>query len=177
MKIVYLISISNLILSSAVQAQSIQEWENCTNKIGRSLNTLEIGNIGYEQELKKHCGVRPATHITQDKLANSIAYDLIQANQWKVKFQQLLKKDYIAVQSALSVSGTMQNNGNWWVGSGYNPQGAGVDQAAIAINTKTHQVLAVYVKAGVLQTYGFDENTQDVPEKLWQWMSGKTAAG
>lgn len=168
---------ASMILPFSVHAQSIQDWEKCANRFGATINVLEIGNFNYEEEIKKHCGERPSSDITQDKLASYLASDVIQATQWKVKFQKLIKKDYAAVRSSLTVSATMQREGDWYVGSGYDPRGAGSEQAVIAVNIKSQQVLAAYISSGVLYLYGFDENSQNVPEQLWQWISVQTAAG
>lgn len=177
MKISHTLMLIGLALPFTVQAQSIQDWEKCADKVGSTLNVLEIGNIGYEQEIKIRCGERPSTTISKDKLVNSLASDVIKASQWKSRFQKLTLKDYAAVQASLTVSGPMQREGDWLVGSGYDPKGAGSEQAIIAVNTRNNKVMAAYVSAGVLHTYGFDENSKDVPEKFWQWMLGKTAAG
>jgi len=161
-----------------VQAQTLQAWEKCVEKVGQTIDTFEVGNIGYENEIKKQCGVRPATTITQNQFEKSLPSDLIVSTNWKERFQKLMGKQYENIKSSLTVSSPMQRDGNWFVGNGYDPRDGGSSKAIIAINPRTNKVLAAYIDAtGALHFYGFNENSKDLPKKLTHWLSEESAAG
>ncbi|TCM61196.1 hypothetical protein EC844_12949 [Acinetobacter calcoaceticus] len=164
--------------SFTAQAQSLENWEQCAFKVGEVIEILEIGNIGYEQEVKKQCGLRPTPRIEISQLEAKLPFDVIQAEPWKQKFQQLTGKGYDDVKLSLTVSSAMQRDGDWLVGKGHDSQGGDSSKAVIAVNSKTGKVLAIYADVtGVLEMYGFDVNSKGIPEKLWQWLSEETGAG
>jgi hypothetical protein len=160
-----------------VQAKTLQQWEQCADKAGRSVNVQEVGNIGYEAEIKKQCGTRPVATAGMVKPDGKLPYDVIQAEPWKKKFQQIAGKQYTDVKQSLVVSSPMQREGDWLVGSGYDPKGAGASKAVIAVNTKTGKVMALMSSYDGVEYFGFDENTKNLPRKLQQWITEEVAAG
>ena len=102
---------------------------------------------------------------------------MVQAAPWKARFQQLTGKRYQAIKESLAVSSEMQRQGDWLVGSGYDPRGAGASKAVIAVNTKTGKVMAAYNDSRKTQFFGFNQNSKGVPAKVWQWVSDESAAG
>lgn len=177
MKSSYLLITAALALPTLAQAKTIQEWEKCANKIGSTLNIVETGNAGFEQEIKRQCGVRPATTIPASQLQGRLAFDAFQAAPWKDKFMQLTQKDYAEIQAALTVSTPLQQNGDWVVGEGYNPQAGGSGKAIIAINIKTAKVLVGHIDIhSAVRTYGFDSNSKTLPASLKKWFTEATQA-
>ncbi|WP_353171053.1 hypothetical protein [Acinetobacter rudis] len=178
MKILSPLIIAVFSLPVITHAKSLQSWEQCIERVGKTIDIAEVGNIGYEQEVVKQCGTRPIVPIEINKLGDKLPFDVIQAAPWKEKFQKLTQKDYKNIQTALTVSSSMQPDGDWMIGHGHDPQGGNTSKAVIAINTKTAKVLAVYADVtGVRNLYGFNENSKDVPQKLLQWLSDETGVG
>lgn len=178
MKILTPLIIAVFSLPVITHAKSLQSWEQCRDKVGNSIDISEVGNIGYEQELVKQCGDRPVMPIAANKLGESLPFDVVQATPWADQFKKLTGKGYTELKSSLTVSSKMQREGDWIVGSGYDPQGGNTSKAIIAINTKTNKVIAVYADvAGELKLYGFNHDSKGVPEKVWQWLSSETGAG
>ena len=177
MKIVIFLLAGMLITPIVAQAKTPQQWADCADKVGRTIDVQEVGNIGYESEIKSKCGTRPVSTTGMAKPDGKHPHDVIQAAPWKARFQQLVGKSYANLTSALVVSSAMQRQGDWLVGSGYDPRGAGSSKAVIAINTKTGKVMAAYsdTEDGV-KFFGFDENTKGVPSKFSQWVA-ESAAG
>lgn len=83
------------------EAKTLQQWEQCADKAGRSVNVQEVGNIGYEAEIKRQCGTRPVATVGMAKPDGKLPYDVIQAEPWKKKFQQLTGKEYTKVKTLL----------------------------------------------------------------------------
>ncbi|MDR0236163.1 hypothetical protein [Acinetobacter sp.] len=175
-KITFLL-VGLLAIPFVAQAKTLQQWEQCADKAGRSVNVQEVGNIGYEAEIKKQCGTRPVATVGMVKPDGKLPYDVIQAEPWKKKFQQLTGKEYTKVKTSLVVSSAMKREGDWLIGSGYDPKGAGASKAVIAVNTKTGKVMALMSSYDGVQYFGFDENTKNIPQKLQQWISEEVAAG
>ena len=177
MKKMYLGALLVLGATSWAQAQTPQQWEQCAERVGRSVDVQETGQVGYELAIKDKCGVRPISNAGMAKPDGKLPFDVVQAAPWKGRFQQLTGKTYGSIKESLAVSSAMQRQGDWLVGSGYDPRGAGATKAAIAVNTKTGKVMAAYASSDGVKFFGFNENSKGVPDKLWQWGSEETAAG
>ena len=177
MKKVYLSALLVLGVASWAQAQTPQQWDQCAERVGRTVDSQEVGAIGVESAIKRQCGTRPISNAGMAKPDGKLPYDVFQAAPWKARFQQLTGKSYSGIKESLTVSGRMERQGDWLVGSGYDPRGAGASSAAIAVNSKTGKVLAVYNAGGDTRFFGFNQNSKGVPAKLWEWVSESTAAG
>ena len=164
-------------MASWAQAQTPQQWEQCAERVGRSVDSQEVGQVGYELAIKKQCGVRPVSNAGMAQPDGKSPFDVVQAAPWKARFQQLTGKRYQAIKESLAVSSEMQRQGDWLVGSGYDPRGAGASKAVIAVNTKTGKVMAAYNDSRKTQFFGLNQNSKGVPAKVWQWVSDESAAG
>ena len=164
-------------MASWAQAQTPQQWDQCVERVGRTVDVQEVGQIGYENAIKDACGVRPVSNAGMAKPDGKSPFDVVQAAPWKARFQQLTGKRYQGIKDSLAVSSAMQREGAWLVGSGYDPRGAGASKAVIAVNTQTGKVLAAYTDSRGPQFFGFNQNSKGVPAKVWQWVSEETAAG
>ena len=42
-------------MASWAQAQTPQQWDQCAERVGRSVDVYEVGQIGYENAIKDKC--------------------------------------------------------------------------------------------------------------------------
>ena len=54
-------------MASWAQAQTPQQWDQCVERVGRSVDVQEVGQIGYENAIKDACGVRPVSNAGMAK--------------------------------------------------------------------------------------------------------------
>jgi hypothetical protein len=81
-------------MASWAQAQTPQQWEQCAERVGRSVDSQEVGQVGYELAIKDKCGVRPVSNAGMAKPDGKSPFDVVQAAPWKARFQQLTGKRY-----------------------------------------------------------------------------------
>jgi hypothetical protein len=102
-------------MASWAQAQTPQQWDQCAERVGRSVDVQEVGQIGYENAIKDKCGVRPVSNAGMAKPDGKSPFDVVQAAPWKGRFQQLTGKRYQGIKESLAVSSAMQRKAiGWW---------------------------------------------------------------
>lgn len=159
----------------AAKPRTAKEWEQCRDKAEESVNQMEVGIAGVEYEIKKRCGAPPAKEPSSATGAVGMQpSDVVRSKAWRDKFKAITKARYPAFVERLSVASKTQLEGDWIVGEGIAPHSGGVEEAAMAINAKSGEVLGAMLEDGKKTTrFGADGTWQNAPAFLKDWVAAR----
>lgn len=164
--------------AAMVLAQTPQQWAQCAERAGRNVDVAALGQVGYAMAIAQHCGERPVNNTGMANPEGRLPSDVMQSPVWKARFLKIASPaKYQEMVRSVTVSSAMVRDGQWLVGSGYDPAGAGASKAAVAVNTQTGEVMVALLLGSDMDFYGFDEHSDNAPQKLWQWVTEQSAGG
>ena len=154
--------------------KTFSEWEACRDKAQQSVDFEEEGNLGIESTIKEKCGIPLAKEpAIAGNIVGMSPYDLVKSKAYKDKFTKITKNKYKQLAERLTVASNTEKNGDWIVGEGIMPHSGGIEEAAVAINTKTRKVYAVMMENGKQFSYFGFSNTQSEPQYLLTWVNDR----
>ena len=87
-------------MASWAQAQTPQQWDQCVERVGRTVDVQEVGQIGYENAIKDACGVRP---LSNAGMAKSPTQTLrTQSNHVFMAIYAVFKLECLSVKSKIN---------------------------------------------------------------------------
>jgi hypothetical protein len=123
-----------------------------------------------ENAIRRQCGEPPVREAGTEAGVGVRPSDLVRSKTWKKKFTDITKDQYAAFLERLGVTSETVLEGGWIVGEGNAPHAGTIDEAALAIDSRTDRVFAAMLVGGSrIYGFGFGDSWADAPPPLRRW--------
>ncbi len=108
----------------------------------------------------------PQNRQQLDKYVGQHPQEIFNEQMIEQKFRTLLSNSYESFRNGLSVAGSLQLKGDFYVGSGCVPHACGSEEAAFAINKQSGDVYAIMLDDSKIKWFGANDANR---ARLYEW--------